>query len=534
MNIPVFDPSVVRSVSATQVRQWLEEPEEIAFIDVREEGEFGWGHPLLAVNLPYSRLEADVERLVPRKGTRIVLIDGDGIIAARAARRLKALGYTNLHAIDEGIDGWKSAGFPVFQGVNVPSKSFAEVVEHAYHTPDISAEDLKRLQDGAEDFIILDSRTEEEFDRFHVPGAISVPGGELVHRFDDVVTSPDTLVVVSCAGRTRGIMGAQTLINAAVPNRVVALAGGTQGWRLAGLPFESGPRPSHIPSTQARAKARERADALNERYGVRHIDHDTLAEWRADAARTTVLIDVRSPEEFAAGHLAGTVSVPGGQLVQTLDEWVAVRRARLVLVDDDGVRSTITAHWLNQLGWDAFALDGALEARELVTGADEVSTKIVDVNSVTAAEAQSWLAEDGQIVSASPSGEFRKGHPASAVWAIRPRIDGLPETVRKAPKILVVGSDPALAALLAVELGEAATGEVRVLSGGDAAWRAAGLPWTEADTEPADHARIDFLTWNHDRHQGNLEASRAYLDWEGDLPRQVAADGGAQFSIDTP
>ena len=51
---------------------------------------------------------------------------------------------------------------------------------------------------------------------------------------------PETLVVVNCAGRTRSIIGAQSLINAGVPNKVVALRNGTMGWNLAGFKPDSG------------------------------------------------------------------------------------------------------------------------------------------------------------------------------------------------------------------------------------------------------------------------------------------------------
>ncbi len=76
-----------------------------------------------------------------------------------------------------------------------------------------------------------------------------------------------------------------------------------------------------------------------------------------DKSRTLYRFDVRSPEEYAAGHSAGFISAPGGQLVQANDEWIGVRGARLVLFDDDGVRARMTASWLVQMGWDALVLE---------------------------------------------------------------------------------------------------------------------------------------------------------------------------------
>jgi rhodanese-related sulfurtransferase len=227
-------------VDVATVRQWLGDDGEVAFLDIREEGQHGAAHPLLAVNVPYSRLEILIDRLVPRRGCRTVLLDdGDGI-AERAARRLAALAYRTLHVLDGGVDAWSAAGYPLFPSTNVASKAFAEIVEHELSTPAISAADLDQRRRAGEKVIVLDSRPLDEYGRFHVPGALPCPGAELALRFADLVPDPDALVVVSCAGRTRGIIGAQSLITAGVPNRVVSLEGGTQGWRLAGLELERG------------------------------------------------------------------------------------------------------------------------------------------------------------------------------------------------------------------------------------------------------------------------------------------------------
>jgi rhodanese-related sulfurtransferase len=322
-----------RLVDVAEARDLLADGAEIAFVDVREEGQHGSGHPLLSVNIPYSRLEADIGALVPRHDVRLLLVDdGDGV-AERAARALAGLGYSNLLILSGGAPAWAAAGHQLFESINVPSKAFAEMVEHSFDTPHIEAAALDALLRSGADVKILDSRTIEEFGRFHVPGAVSCPSAELVHRFADLVPSPESFVVVSCAGRTRGIIGAQALINAGVPNRVAALSGGTQGWRLAGLDLERGvPAVLHPVSDTAIAVSRARAAELAVRFHVRRIDHATLAAWRADHSRTTHVLDVRTPDEFVTGHLPEAVSAQGGQLVQATDKWIGTRGARLVLV----------------------------------------------------------------------------------------------------------------------------------------------------------------------------------------------------------
>jgi rhodanese-related sulfurtransferase len=208
---------------------------EIAVLDAREEGVFARRHLLLATCIPRSRLELLVDDLVPRRTTRVVWCDdGDGA-ALLAARRMAALGYQDVAVLDGGIAAWEAAVYPLYSGVHVPSKAFAEVVEHEAGTPWISAPDLKALIDGGADIAIFDSRSYEEYHNNSIPTATSVPGAELVYRFADLTRSPDTTVIVNCGGRTRSIIGAQALINAGFSNKIMSLKDGTMAWHLAGL-----------------------------------------------------------------------------------------------------------------------------------------------------------------------------------------------------------------------------------------------------------------------------------------------------------
>ena len=190
------------------------------------------------------------------------------------------------------------------------------------------------------------------------PGAISVPGAELVYRFTDLVPSPDTTVIVNCGGRTRSIIGAQALRNAGFRNRIVSLKDGTMAWHLAGFEVVHGAarRPPDVSDAGLKA-ATEAAARVAARCNIQRIDRATLAAWRAEAGRRTLyVLDVRTPEEYEAGHLDGARSAPGGQLVQETDAHIATWNARVVLVDDNGIRATMTASWLKQMGWNDVAV----------------------------------------------------------------------------------------------------------------------------------------------------------------------------------
>jgi len=342
------------AISAKRVSERLAGTEELALLDVREQGVHYRGHPFYAVSAPLSRLELMIGDLVPRNDVPIIVLDGGNEgLAEKAASRLGELKYSNVSLMEGGCEGWKKAGLELFSGVNVPSKAFGEFVEHHYQTPRIPPEELKKLLAEKRKLVILDSRPFEEYRRMSIPGGIDAPGAELVWRVHDVAPEPDTLVVVNCAGRTRSIIGCQSLRNAGIPNEVVALKDGTMGWDLAGFECERGAgRIAPAPTLEGREKALRAAERVSVRYDVKFVDGRTVAGWQGDRGRTLYLLDVRTREEFERSHVAGARHAPGGQLVQASDEYVGVRHARVVLVDKELVRAVMTASWLNQMGWD--------------------------------------------------------------------------------------------------------------------------------------------------------------------------------------
>jgi len=531
---------------------------EVALIDLREEGVFAQRHLLFARSLPLSRLELSFARLVPRRATRVVLCDDNDDLAERAGKILACAGYTNLFALAGGVASWEAAGFPLFSGVNVPSKAFGEFVEHTRGTPSIGAEELAALMRDKADLVVLDSRPFDEYQRVSIPTAVNVPGAELVLRVRDLAPSPETTVVVNCAGRTRSIIGAQSLINAGVPNKVAALRNGTMGWSLAGLTCDRGKtRRAPGPSSEALAWAKVAAQEVARRFGITRIDRPTLARLRADAARTLYLFDVRDPDEYAAGHVAGALSAPGGQLVQATDAYIGTLGARVVLVDEAEVRALMTASWLRQMGFaDVFVLAEAGAETEApaapLLGEPQPRELAIDC-----ADLAALLARDAAtVVDLSLSRDYRAAHIPGAWFAIRSR---LAQALAKIPlrgTLVLTSEDGVLAGLAARDtcrpresgdpvhtdsavitgsrLSRFALGrddsvvEVRWLDGGNAAWRAAGHPLTDADPRMADEA-IDVWLKPYERPHDTTQAMRDYLAWEVDLPARVAADGTARF-----
>ena len=515
-----------------------ENRDELALLDVRPAGAFACGHILLASNAPEGRLEIDAPRLVPRRAAPVVLCDGGDGAALRAAALLARFGYAELAVLEGGVQAWQAADLVLFEGVYVPSKAFGEFVEASLGTPHISAAELARLRAEGADLVVLDSRPLDEYRSMCIPGGIDVPGAELVHRVHDLAPDQATLVVVNCAGRTRSIIGAQSLINAGLANPVVALENGTMGWTLAGYPLEHGQERTAPPlSAAGRQRAQAAAARVRARFGVRTIDRATLERWRAEAERRTLyLCDVRSPEEYRAGHLPGARSTPGGQLVQATDSWLGTHGARVVLSDDDGVRATLTASWLLQLGrWEVFVLADGLgddltpgeEPTEVLGLEDLPSGQAIDVRALAALEPGREVA----ILDFADSRAFRAGHLPGAWHLVRGRVAQDWPRSGPAPAYVLTSPDGILAHLAVpevVRLAEATP--VRWLDGGTAAWRAAGLP-LESGAERIAPDPDDVYLRPYDLPPERIEqAMRDYLRWETALVPEVERDGTLRFA----
>ncbi len=521
----MLDNTRPRMVAPAAVRAMIEDGQELALIDVREELTFSQNHLLWARNVPLSRIELRFARLIPRKTTRIVLCDDSDGRAQRAADLLAGAGYTDLAVLDGGVAAWEKAGFVTFSGVHVPSKAFGEFVEHDSGTPSISAGELNELMRNGSNIRVLDSRPFDEYTRVSIPTGINVPGAELVLRARDIAPSPDTTIVVNCAGRTRSIIGAQSLINAGVPNKVVALRNGTMGWHLAGFTCasgESGRTPDFTGDGLGWAK--QAAEGVARKYGVERIDRATLDSWREDNTRTTYLFDVRDPDEYAAGHLPGAVSAPGGQLVQATDIYAGTLGARIVVCDDKEVRALMTASWLRQMGWkDVYVLAEAGSEKgmaEPVLLGTPSPDKAVEPSAAIAID-------DVTVIDLSTSPHYRRGHIPGAWFAIRSQLDRAFATIAPTGTVILTSEDGQLASLAVADAQALTTCPVHWLRGGNAAWKAAGFPLSTSE-RMADEP-VDVWLKPYERANDNEAAMNAYLSWEVDLLERIKLDGTTHF-----
>lgn len=522
--------AVVTGVSSQLLKEWLHDGGEIALLDVREHGQFGKSHLFYGVPLPFSRLERDIARLVPRRGTRCVVYDcgnADGFdVAHRAAAQLQALGWHNVFVLEGGTRGWKEAGYALFSGVNLPSKTFGELAEHAYGTPRISADDLAQTLALGERVVVIDGRPVSEFHKMNIPTALCCPNGELAYRVKSIVPDDATPIVVNCAGRTRSIIGAQTLINLGIRNPVYALENGTQGWYLRDHQLEHGSTRAYPPESGTTALS-DNARQLAQRFGADFVGAATVRQWAVEGARTLYLCDVRTPEEFARGSLPGAQHTPGGQLMQSFDQYVGTRGARLVLFDSDGARAPTVASWLRQMGHEAYVLQDGLHSGLALQAETLRAPELARIDVAEAAR----LAASGAVtfIDLRGSMDYRKAHIAGAKWTIRPRLQ---EALREIQAPVVIVGDDAAAAAWAVETQWPVHLErPLLLEGSLAVWQQAGLAIETTPDVPPDAESIDFLFFVHDRHDGNKDAARRYLAWETGLVAQLDAQEKASFRL---
>jgi len=520
--------------STHHVRADLIAKREIAFLDIREEDEHAQAHPLFAANFPLSRIERDAWTLLPRCNVPIVLLDAGGGEAEKAAHLLLELGYTDVSLLDRGLDGWVRSGGEVFRDVNVPSKAFGELVEARRHTPSLSAEDIHELVQKKENMVIVDARRFDEYHTMNIPSSISVPGGELALRIRDLAPAPETLVVVNCAGRTRSLIGTQSLINSGIPNRVVALRNGTIGWVLAGFSLENGQtRQFGTVSEHHLHEVRKNARSLADRAGVKRVRLPESEAWRHITDRSHYFLDVRTPEEYQAGHLPGYRSAPGGQLIQETEMVVPVRGARIVLSDTDGVRANMAASWLAQMGWDVYALDD-VPAEELTESGfwKPEHPPLPATNRITPEILAQWLEEKKSllVIDVAASTEYRRGHIPGACFLIRSRIASDWPYTRHVDRVVVTSSDGVLAGFTAKDIERQIDVPVYVLKGGTQAWHQAGLQ-LETGTGHLLSPAIDRYRRPYEGTENPREAMEAYLNWEYGLVGQLERDATHGFRV---
>ena len=540
------------TISPQDLDALLKGDSPFALIDVRETGEYNNAHIPGASLIPRRDLEAQIADAVPYTATPVVLCDDDSRRATLSADTLRRLGYSNVSALDGGINRWVTQEYPTEWGVNVPSKDFGEKVEVVHHVPEIDAVELRERIERGDELVILDTRTPEEYQRLCIPGGRSVPGAELALRITDITKDmgDDSTVVINCAGRTRSIIGTRVLQRMGMPN-VVGLKNGTAGWSLAGYSLESGADRLELPdlSEEGIAAAEAYADRLAEEDGVQYIGADELRALMARRDDETVyLVDVRTEGEYADGHIPGFRWFPGGQAVQRSDEVAVVKNCPIVFCCDGRTRAAITASWYRQMGHEhVYAVHGGTvawqraghslerghsqaqplgidEARGKVRmlapsdvpSASNASTTLVETSNGAAVYIQEKA--DATIIFVGTSQQFAEAHIPGSRWIPRGWLEAQIADVApdKATPVVVTCADGAASTFAGATLADEGYTNVAVLEGGMSAWWQAGLA-VEQGLSGVMSTPADVVPAGTDRGYADM---MNYLRWEEELGRK--------------
>ena len=511
-------------ISCQDLKSLMDSGESYAIFDVREQVEYDKKQISTATSLPRGQIEFRLPSLVPSRKVPIFLYDGGGERAALASETMQQMGYEKIFLLEGGLTEWVKAGFPTVSGLNVPSKLFGEKVHYERKVSEITPEKLKALIESQKDLLILDVRTPKEHRRFCIPGAINVPGGDLIHWAEALSQKTDKTVVVHCTGRTRSIIGAATLQRLGLSN-VYALKNGTMGWVLADLDLEDKPkRESPFPELKVEAKSLAQKIVVEEEIPM--VSTPELLSVIKETDRDVLyLIDVRSEKEYAMGHIPGSLCIPGGQAVQRADDYIAVKNAQIVFVSHEEARAVMAAYWYRQMGFKKVSV-----LKEGIEGWEKLGESLApgpsteepfglkeareSVRSVTHSELDFMLRQDRlMVLDVGTSLEFRAKHVCGAQWLSRGWLESkFPMNFPDRKRAFVVtcpnGQQSALAASTLKGLGYT---RASILEGGVRAWTAAGYPIEKGLDgcliEPDDIVPSPAIT-------GDKESMKRYLEWE--------------------
>jgi cystathionine beta-lyase len=415
----------------------------------------------------------------------------------------------------------------LFDGINVPSKSFGELIEEKFNTPYITASQLSKKQKEKKDIVILDGRPFDEYNKMSIPGSICCPNAEIPYRISELIKSSDTEIIINCAGRTRSIIGAQTLINFGIKNKVYALENGTQGWFLNNFKLDHGKTKffDKTPKSEKINELREKIVNLLENK-VEIINFNQAQKLINDKSITTYVFDVRTNSN-QKNKLSKLRNVPGGQLVQATDKYIGVLKSHVIVFDDgDLVRAGMTALWLKKMSYHCYVVNESPKKIKNLNLKLEVNFKTIPLNLINLENFKNL--KDTHIFDIRNSVDYCKKRIKKSFWTNRFIIKETPYHIKS---IILVTNDLPKASLIVSDLQEKDPGYViQVYNWNDKDVEHC-LDYIDSKKVELDQTFIDFNFHTHLRHQSNKEHARNYLKWETDLIKNMDEEERMFFRI---
>ena len=514
-------------IHAETLKSWLSDKDEIAFIDVREIGQHTKGHPFFSISIPYSLFELNLEILIPNKKTKMILLDQNDGISILAYKAATLIGYSNIFILEEGVNGWINSGYKLFDGINVPSKSFGELIEKHFHTPSITAKELNEKQKNNENCIVIDGRPFDEYQNMSIPNSICCPNGELAYSVSSHVKDINTEIIINCAGRTRSIIGAQTLIDLGISNKVKALENGTQGWFLSDLCLDHNKNDflDVRPDDTELKKIQNKIFKLLIKHSINLIDFSKAQELILDKNKSTFIFNVTNSNK----NMNSIRHVPGGQLVQATDKYIGVWKATVILVDDgDLIRAGTTAIWLKKMGYQVHVLKKEIININTLKFKNKFLLKEKKLNIFEIEKFNNF--KNTILYDIRSSENFMKIRIKNSIWLNRANLRKV--KIKKQQQIIIITDEFDKARLVINDIEEMNLGCVISL-----------YKWKE--NELINHSNIidnkpillpkkdciDFNFHTYKRHKGSKSHANQYLKWEIGLINKMDKQELSFFNI---
>ncbi|MEJ6587884.1 MAG: rhodanese-like domain-containing protein [Pelagibacterales bacterium] len=513
-------------IHAETLKSWLSDKDEIAFIDVREIGQHTKGHPFFSISIPYSLFELNLEILIPNKKTKMILLDQNDDISILAYKEATLIGYSNIFILEEGVNGWINYGYKLFDGINVPSKSFGELIEKHFHTPSITAKELNEKQKNNENCIVIDGRPFDEYQNMSIPNSICCPNGELAYSVSSHVKDINTEIIINCAGRTRSIIGAQTLIDLGISNKVKALENGTQGWFLSDLCLDHNKNDflDVRPDDTELKKIQNKIFKLLIKHSINLIDFSKAQELILDKNKSTFIFNVTNSNK----NMNSIRHVPGGQLVQATDKYIGVWKATVILVDDgDLIRAGTTAIWLKKMGYQVHVLKKEININKLKFK-NQFPLKEKKINIFEIEKFNNF--KNTILYDIRSSENFMKIRIKNSIWLNRANLRKV--KIKKQQQIIIITDEFDKARLVINDIEEMNLGCVISL-----------YKWKEnelinhsniIDNKPILFPKKDCIDFNfhtYKRHKGSKSHANQYLKWEIGLINKMDKQELSFFNI---
>jgi rhodanese-related sulfurtransferase len=292
-------------------------------VDSRPKLRFQEGHIPTAVSIPFTSMHTMRSKLPEDKGRLLIFYCGGNhcTLSPMASQMAEQWGYSNVKVYHDGAPGWKKNG-------NILLST------DAY---------LKKRKGN---YVLIDTRGKEKASQGFIPGSVAITPEQLSDRKNQFpLDRKAPIILYSEHSDLKRLKPAVQTILSWGYKKVFVLEQGFQGWVAAGREVKKG-----VPDTEI---------VYNPKPLPGEISTGEFARIVEDDPEDTVILDVRSPNEAAAGALPSAVNIPLDELQMRLNE--LPRGKEIVAHCKTGMRAEMAYKILKKAGYEARFLNDNID-----------------------------------------------------------------------------------------------------------------------------------------------------------------------------